>query len=212
MAKKQKYYVVWKGKQPGVYKTWDECKAQTAGFAKALYMSFNTELEAQKAFKEGAAAHIGRNASPKKIKTPEATLPREKIVWDSISVDAACSGNPGVMEYQGVDTRTKERLFHKKFPLGTNNIGEFLAIVHALALTQRQGLETPVYSDSRTAMGWVRKKRCKTLLEENPKTKELFELIRRAEAWLENNTWRNPLLKWETKSWGEIPADFGRKN
>lgn len=211
MAKKKKYYVVWKGHRPGVYGSWEECKAQINGFGQALYKSFGSEEEAKKALQQGPGEHIGKGV-PAKSKPARPSVSRQEIIWDSISVDAACSGNPGVMEYQGVDTRTKEKLFYKKFPLGTNNIGEFLAIVHALALTQKQGLETPVYSDSQTAMGWVRRKRCKTLLVENQQTAGLFDLIRRAEAWLAQNRWNNPLLKWETDSWGEIPADFGRKS
>lgn len=41
--------------------------------------------------------------------------------------------------------------------------------------------------------------------------KSVFDLIERAEAWLNANTWQNPILKWDTENWGEIPADFGRK-
>lgn len=212
MSKKQKFYVVWKGHQPGVYNTWSECQAQTMGFAKALYKSFDSEAEARKALLEGPARHIGGSPTTAKSSPKPAGMPSNaSVIWDSLSVDAACSGNPGVMEYQGVNTRTGEQLFHKKFPLGTNNIGEFLAIVHALALTKKQGLNTPIYSDSQTAMGWVRKKHCKTQLDHNAQTEELYEVIRRAESWLHQHSWNNPLLKWETDRWGEIPADFGRK-
>ncbi len=210
MTKKQKYYVVWKGNKPGIYLSWEECREQIAGFPKAQYKSFESMPEAQRAFKEGPALHLQPATRKPAAQTDRPASPSQ-VIWDSISVDAACSGNPGVMEYQGVDTRTKARLFHKKFPLGTNNIGEFLAIVHALALTQKQHLNTPIYSDSQIAIGWVRRKHCKTLLERNAQTKELFEVIQRAETWLKNNTWSNPLLKWETEDWGEIPADFGRK-
>lgn len=115
------------------------------------------------------------------------------------------------MEYQGVYTDTGEQLFHQKFPLGTNNIGEFLAIVHALALCYRQQANTPIYTDSQIAMGWVQRKHCKTQLPRNAKTERLYELIDRAETWLKTHTWSNPLLKWDTENWGEIPADFGRK-
>ncbi len=210
MAKKQKYYVVWKGHAPGVYASWEECRRQTQGFPQARYKSFDSAAEAQKAFREGPGGYLNA-PSIKRGASGASSKPGTEVVWDSISVDAACSGNPGVMEYQGVDTRSKSRLFYQKFPEGTNNIGEFLAIVHALAMTKQQNLSTPIYSDSQTAMGWVRKKRCKTQLEHNARTERLFEVIRRAEAWLENNTWSNPLLKWETEHWGEIPADFGRK-
>jgi ribonuclease HI len=134
------------------------------------------------------------------------------IVRPSISVDAACSGNPGVMEYRGVDTATGKELFHiGPFQQGTNNIGEFLALVHGLALLKQQNSSLPVYSDSVSAMAWVRNKKCKTTLAACEANKPLFNLIERAEKWLKNNTYTNPVMKWETQQWGEIPADFGRK-
>lgn len=133
-------------------------------------------------------------------------------ISNSIAVDAACSGNPGKMEYRGVYLRTGKEIFHFGPVWGTNNIGEFLAIVHGLALLKQKGLhDMPIYSDSVNAQIWVRKKKCKTTLERNEKTEELFKLIERAEAWLHNNTWRNQIIKWPTDEWGEIPADFGRK-
>jgi ribonuclease HI len=115
------------------------------------------------------------------------------------------------MEYQGVDTHTKEVLFHKKYQLGTNNIGEFLALVHGLAFLKKNGSDIPIYSDSVNALLWIKNKKCKTTLVKNNKTIELFETIARAEEWLKTNTWKNQLIKWETEKWGEIPADFGRK-
>ena len=45
----------------------------------------------------------------------------------------------------------------------------------------------------------------------NNKNKGLFELIDRALVWLKENTYTTTIVKWETKAWGEIPADFGRK-
>lgn len=215
MSKKKKYYVVWKGIKPGIYDSWAECQAQIKGVQGALYKSFTSEDEALQALVDGAGAHVGKgsksSSSISKIKGNLAAG-EKAIVWNSISVDAACAGNPGVTEYQGVDTKSKKRIFHKKFDLGTNNIGEFLAIVHALALFKNKGFHnTPIYTDSRTAMAWVRNKKVKTTLEKTPQTAELYMLIERAETWLKNNTWSNELLKWDTKKWGEIPADFGRK-
>lgn len=134
------------------------------------------------------------------------------IIKESLSVDAACSGNPGRMEYRGVDTGTGRVIFHVgPFEQATNNIGEFLALVHALALLKKQNLNLPVYSDSVTARAWVRNKKCKTTLERSPANRPVFELVERAEIWLQNNTCSNPVLIWDTKNWGEIPADFGRK-
>lgn len=130
---------------------------------------------------------------------------------EALCVDAACSGNPGPMEYRGVHIPSGRQIFHFGPVQGTNNIGEFLAIVHALALLKQKNSAMPVYSDSRTAQIWVQKRKCKTTLKRNEQTEPLFAIIARAERWLQNNTWTNPILKWDTENWGEIPADFGRK-
>ncbi|MCL4141673.1 UNVERIFIED_CONTAM: hypothetical protein GTU68_058535 [Idotea baltica] len=196
MAKKNKFYVVWEGLETGIYNSWTECQRQIKGYPNAKYKSFSSKAEAEDAF-------LGQYK--------DFTQKKANIVWDSISVDAACSGNPGVMEYQGVNTVTGDPIFHQKFALGTNNIGEFLAIVHALAMFQKQGKDTPIYTDSRIAMGWVKKKKAKTTLKHSPRTARLLELITRAESWLKTNTYSNEIMKWDTKNWGEIPADFGRK-
>ena len=138
-------------------------------------------------------------------------LPME-VKADAWAVDAACSGNPGPMEYQAIDLQTGYRVFHYGPVHGTNNIGEFLAIVHALALCWNQGLHNKIiYSDSYNAILWVQKRMCKTKLERNPKTEPLFQIIARAERWLQTHDYHNPIIKWETQKWGEVPADFGRK-
>ena len=134
-----------------------------------------------------------------------------EVEADAIAVDAACSGNPGPMEYRGVDLRTGQELFHFGPIQGTNNIGEFLAIVHALALQKKEGATRTIYSDSRTAIIWVSKKHCKTTLPRTPENAYLYNVIARAEQWLRVNSYPNKLLKWETERWGEVPADFGRK-
>lgn len=128
------------------------------------------------------------------------------------AVDAACSGNPGKMEYRGIDLATGQQLFHFGPIKGTNNIGEFLAIVHALALMEKHKIaDKIIYSDSYNAILWVNKKRCKTTLLRSSETEEVLNMVKRAELWLRDNTFRVPIVKWETRSWGEIPADFGRK-
>ena len=137
-------------------------------------------------------------------------LPLE-VKAEALAVDAACSGNPGPMEYRGVYLKTGQEVFHYGPVHGTNNIGEFLAIVHGLALLKQKDSAMTIYSDSRNAMLWVKNKKCKTKLERTAKTEQLFQLIERAELWLKENTHNIPLLKWETEKWGEIPADFGRK-
>lgn len=208
MAKaKKKFYVVWKGRKAGVYQTWAECKAQIEGYQEAKYKSFPTRAAAEAAYKQPFDMHIGQ----KKPRTPPKSGEGSPI-WKSLSVDAACSGNPGVLEYQGVDTASGKCIFHKgPFPQGTVNIGEFLALVHGLAYLKKQNIDVPIYSDSRTAIAWVRRKAANTKLARSPKNAPLFELIERAEHWLKTNEYSTEILKWDTKHWGEIPADFGRK-
>ena len=138
-------------------------------------------------------------------------LPAE-VTADAWAVDAACSGNPGPMEYRAIDLATGQQVFHYGPVHGTNNIGEFLAIVHALALMQQRGLAgKTVYSDSVNAMLWVQRRQCKTKLARTPQTEPLYGIIARAENWLRTHQWKNPVLKWQTDKWGEVPADFGRK-
>ena len=206
MAKKQKYYAVWQGKNKGVFDTWNECQEQIKGVKGAMYKAFDSRPAAEEALKSNYWNYVGKASEAVAVPQPSA-----EAVMDSLSVDAACSGNPGVMEYQGVRTFDKERVFHKKFPLGTNNIGEFLALVHGLSYLKKHNLPQPLYSDSVNAISWVKQKKCKTKLERNAQTEELFRFVERAEAWLQNNTYTTQILKWDTDNWGEIPADFNRK-
>jgi len=202
MAKK-KYYVVWEGRNKGILHSWDACKASIEGLKGAQYKSFTTYEEAKLALNNKAKYLYGAKSKPQ---------PKTAILKDTLSVDAACSGNPGVMEYRGVYVRTGEEVFRMgPYEHGTNNIGEFLALVHGLALLKKMGSNVPIYSDSVTAIGWVKKKHCNTKLERIPINEEIFELVERAENWLKKSTYTTQILKWDTKAWGEIPADFGRK-
>lgn len=210
MMKKQKYYVVWAGVTPGIYTSWTDCQLQTKGYEGAKYKSFESREEAEKAFASSPYAYIGRNTAKEKPALTDSPLPAA-IVENSLAVDAACSGNPGAMEYRGVHVASRQQVFHFGPMYGTNNIGEFLAIVHGLALLKQKGIEMPIYSDSVNAINWVRQKKCKTKLPRNARSEALFLLIERAEKWLRENTYTTPILKWETKLWGEVPADFGRK-
>ena len=204
---KQKFYVVWKGVEPGIYNSWNNCKRQVDNFDGALYKSFPTKEAATKAYNSGPWNYIGKNKAKK-----QPIISEGNYIKDSLAVDAACSGNPGPMEYRGVHTATGKELFLKgPYPKGTNNIGEFLALVHGLAFLKQQNIDIPIYSDSVNAMLWVKNKKCKTKLEPCEANKPIFELIERAEKWLNENVYKNKILKWETDRWGEIPADFGRK-
>lgn len=214
MARGRKFYVVWAGHSPGVYDSWEECKLQTDNFPGARFKSFDSQEDAVMAYRGDPQEYLnvfrGMGSRPKAIVNYDA-IP--EIVPGAIAVDAACSHNPGPVEYRGVDIRSGKELFHVG-PLagGSNNMGEFLAIVHALAwLTQIGRGDVTIYSDSRTAMAWVRKRHANTKIEPTPENARIRELVSRAEAWLTTHTPTNPLLKWDTERWGEIPADFGRK-
>jgi ribonuclease HI len=204
MTKKDKFYVIWVGRNPGVYQHWSDCKTQIEGIGNAKYKSFDSLNEAEDAFaKDWRPFYKSQNKNGQSEVKPSG---------DIIVVDAACSGNPGKMEYRGVYLRTNQEIFHQgPFMQGTNNIGEFLAIVHALALQTSKQLKMPIYSDSMNALVWVKKKKCNTKLVQTRANSEIFNLINKAEKWLKTHTSDIPLLKWETKLWGEIPADFGRK-
>ncbi len=214
MTKKQKYYVVWLGHKPGIYNSWADCQLQIKGFPNAKYKAFESIAEAEFAFTQNFQKFIIKNEPEKSATKKVATsnIP-DQIISDSISVDAACAGNPGIMEYRGVETKSKKQIFHQgPFYDGTNNIGEFLALVHVLALLHKHDNDhTAIYSDSKTAISWVKNKKAKTTLELTKRNQILFDLIERAETWLKTHTFKNPIIKWPTEKWGEIPADFGRK-
>ena len=207
---KQKYYVVWNGVTPGIYTSWSECQAQIKGYEGAVYKSFESREEAERAYASSPYHYVGRGAAARQASAEQPSWGAE-VQTEALAVDAACSGNPGPMEYRGVYLRTRQEIFHFGPMQGTNNIGEFLAIVHGLALLKQKGFDMPIYSDSVNAINWIKQKKCKTKLPRDAKTEELFHLIERAEKWLRENTYTTRILKWETKQWGEIPADFGRK-
>lgn len=208
--KKQKFYVVWQGRQTGIFQRWDEAEMHVKDFPGARFKSFENLTEATEAYREGPPKFVRKAGAPV---VASGKLPLVgKPIQESLSVDAACAGNPGVLEYQGVETATKRVVFSMgPFPEGTVNLGEFLAIVHALALLKRHDNAMPVYSDSRTGMSWVRKKEVKTALPRTARNAELFSLVDRALDWLRDNSYPNKILKWETQHWGENPADYGRK-
>lgn len=208
MAKKN-FYVVWNGVKPGVYNSWDECKQQVTGYDGAIYKSFPSKEIADKAFNESPWLYVGKQAANKNVKK---SIDWAVVEKNSLAVDAACSGNPGLMEYRGVYIQTGEQVFHQgPFEYGTNNIGEFLALVHGLALLKQRNIDIPIYSDSANAIKWIKDKKCKTKLERVPENMTIFYMIERAEKWLKENTYKTKIIKWETADWGEIPADFGRK-
>lgn len=217
MAQKSKFYVVWEGREPGIYDDWDDAFEQVDGFPGARYKAFPTYDSAvaafrgseseQAAFLTKLASHVGSGGSIRDY----TAIPEIRL--DAIAVDGACSRNPGPMEYRCVRVADGAEIFRKgPFAGGTNNIGEYLAIIHAAALLARRGdTTTPIYSDSRTALAWVRNRRANTKVAPTPENGPLLQIVARADAWIQTHTIPNPLLKWDTDRWGEIPADFGRK-
>ncbi len=211
---KRKYYVVWQGLSPGIYDSWEECQAQVEGFAGARFKAFPDIESATAAFRgsyeDQATLLIALS------RRPQADVGYEQfpeIRMDAWAVDGACAGVPGPMEYQGVELATGRRIFHfGPLPGGTNNIAEYVALVHALALLDRQGdHQRPIYSDSRTAIAWLRNRHSKTTLQPTAENAQVFQLLNRADRWVATHQLLNPVLKWQTETWGEIPADFHRK-
>ena len=212
MAKsKANFYVVWQGREPGIYDSWSACEAQVKGVA-AKYKGFATLAEAQQAFAATPEDYITRKPAGEADLVSKSDLQAKSILLPALAVDAACSGNPGTMEFRGVIADTGTQVFHRgPYVEGTNNIGEFLAIVLGLAYLKLHNLPWALYSDSKTAISWVRQRQCKTKIEWNTRNQDLFLAVRAAEKWLHENTWTTPIYKWDTEHWGEIPADFGRK-
>src|SRR5574340_697025 len=196
-----KYYVVWRGRRRGIFSSWAECERQVKGFVGAEFKAFASLAEATSAFARNYADYRGRSASQGRWKQLDAgpQLP-------SISVDAACSGSPGPLEFRGVDTGSGRQIF-RAGPLaeGTNNVGEFLAIVEALRWQRRHAPGQPIYSDSQNAIGWVREGKCRTKLKRTAVNRMLFQMIARAEEELpallvsgEGHSRRPTILKWDT--------------
>src|SRR5699024_4284086 len=212
MAKK-KYYVVWSGKKAGIFETWDDCKKQVLGVRGAESKAFPYKQEAVADVENVYKQEKGNQSKKENLSNKQLSSSGESTyIEESISVDAACSGNPGMMEYKGVYTKDGKEIFHYgPVPNGTNNVGEFLAIVHALSLLKQKNSSLPVYSESQIAIGWVKKRKMNTTIPRNESTEHLWKVIDRATQWLHNNTYSNEVLKWETHLWGESKADFGRK-
>lgn len=209
MPAQKKFYVVWKGRRTGIFDSWDECSAQVSGFVDAQYKAFPSRAAAEAAWKGAYEDYQGKRVSSL---TPAQRALIGAPLSDSYCVDAACSGSPGPVEYRCVHTATRRQIFRQgPFAGGTNNVGEFLALVHALSLFAQNGVSQPIYSDSANAIAWVKAGKCRTKLLRTEENRQLFELIARAEQWLAQNQPKNQILKWDTAAWGENPADFGRK-
>lgn len=208
---KRKFYVVWKGRSTGIFDSWEECNVQIKGFQGAEYKSFKTRQLAEQAFQSDSNEYIGKTIFETDLTEEQLKLLGDPVK-ESIAVDAAWNTLTGIVEYRGIYIATGEEVFYQgPFEDGTINIAEFLALVHALAYCKKNSLTIPIYSDSRNAISWVSDKQARTNHQASEKNKALFEMINRALKWLNENEYPNKVLKWQTRAWGENPADFGRK-
>ena len=224
-----KYYVVFRGFNPGVYDNWEEVKEQTNGFQGALFKGYASSEEAAEAYRNFTGAEdrddlirliFASKPSPANVNKQSGTsgdslsaiISNPEIDQDAWAVDASCLGNPGKMEYRGVEIKTGKVIFQQgPFEDATNNIGEYLALVHAMALMTKKGEYHNIYSDSKTAISWWRNRKVKTQLQPNEKNRKVFELLARASVWVNTHQFPAKVMKWQTERWGEIPADYGRK-
>lgn len=217
----KRYYVVFAGHNPGVYDDYNDAMEQVEGFENASFRAYDSPQEAAEAFRRSSYRRDSNELGAFLRKASDAALPKNgkpdyydfpEIDLNGWAVDASCMGNPGVMEYRGVELMSGRELFRVgPFKKGTNNIGEFLAIVHALALMAQRGEQHTIYSDSVSGMAWVRNRRVKTNLPRNAETEPVFRLMERALIWLNTHQYNTKILKWDTDRWGEVPADFNRK-
>jgi len=204
----KKFYVVRKWKKIWIFDSRDECKDSVNGFSDAKYKWFSSKENAEIALQEWWEKYYEVKKITKKVKVKNEDIP---FFTESIAVDAACSGNPWEMEYRGIDLQTWDEIFHEKFKIWTNNIWEFLAIVHWLNYLWNDN--RVIYSDSRIAISRVNQWKCKTQINsnENSDFSKTLDAVERAEKWLKENWINNKILKWNTEEWWEIPADFWRK-
>lgn len=213
VARRQKFYVVWVGFKPGIYDSWKECSSQTDGYRDARYKSFPTHEAALQAFTDGPDSYWGAAKSPSRHTTPPPNEIPNRPPSHSLCVDGAFNGRTGDMEYRGVWNHNRQVAFASSvIPNGTNNIAEFLAVVEAMQLLQKMGREWPIYTDSVTALSWIRKRQVKSTIFSDPfANQELKDRVIKALDWLTENNPQTPVFKWRTTQWGEIPADYGRK-
>ncbi len=203
MASSRRYYVVWRGRRPGVYDSWEACAEQVQGYPNALYRAYPSRALAEKAFRMG----------PEAAWLPTWALAEPGPERPSLAVDASASRPRGPVAYRGVLLQPRGKVqpvFEGRLGEATVPLGEFLALVRALQWLDAHEQRMPVYTDSTTALGWFhRGGPSPTALERTPEDarRSLEEALR----WLQQHPGPWDVRLWETAAWGENPADFGRK-
>ncbi len=163
----QKFYVVWEGRERGIFTDWDRCKAQIDKFAGARYKSFKTRAEAEAAFRGSSEASIGK--SHKAVARNTGKVPRtysaaevaELPVHTKIFADGGCEPNPGkagsgVAVYR--DGLVDELWYGLYNPRGTNNTAELNALHQALLMAEKEiesEVTVAIFCDSRYAIQCV---------------------------------------------------------
>lgn len=214
MASKQKFYAVRKGYQTGIFLTWEVCEKYVKGYPKAEYKSFYNKDDAEDYMrgKENEYTTV-TNSNSNSTHIPTGAF----LAVDGGTIGGNNSNGSTKCQYQIYNSQTQKVELTSKPIVGTNNIGEFLGIVKAIGILHKQNLHhIPIYSDSLIAIKWVKDKKAKTNLGNNNSSVDsivnTLDMLEAAEKFLHTISLANfTIRKWETKSWGENPADFGRK-
>jgi ribonuclease HI len=243
MARRFTHYVVWKGRKPGVYDSWSECYEQVNGYSGPVYKGFHSRGEAKEALKRDPLIYVrglpGKNTSQKshdqlkkearrrnryerraekrqQRKEAQAVVQRqERLELPCIVVDGSYLGNLDRMEYQAIGLPQNAIIFSDgPYRGGGASIAEFLGLVKGLQYLENRQMDMLIYSDSKTALSWVR--RCKVnsvILKRDDCPDQVKEMVQDALGWLRSNTdfTKGRFRKWHTTFWGENPADYGRK-
>jgi ribonuclease HI len=162
----QKFYVVWSGRQTGVFTDWATTQRAVNKYAGARFKSFPTRAEAEEAFAGGVATSASPNAAGRqKAATPDSERRASHTAHHfevTIYCDGACEPNPGHAGSGIVVYRTgklAELWFGLYNPTGTNNSAELNALYHALRMAEAEikaGNTVEVCSDSAYSINCIR--------------------------------------------------------
>ena len=162
MAKK-KFYVVWRGRETGIFTDWPRCQRSVEKFPDARYKSFPSRAEAEAAFKggnPGRAAYASRPAV-KKTAAAAASTPAAGDFQMQVYCDGGCEPNPGeagsgMAVYR--DGNLSELWYGLYNPQGTNNTAELNALYQSLkvaAAAVDQGVSVQVLCDSMYSLNCI---------------------------------------------------------
>lgn len=211
---KNKFYVVWKGRETGVFTDWTEVSKLIKGFRNAEYKGFANKESAELEFQLGSPSGRSKINEVKVSEKPEGASSKTKAPdYECLTVDGSYLGSKNMMQYRCVWNASGEEVFGTKPILGGNqNIAEFLALVGAMkyrVVTKQYDLH--IYSDSKTALSWVRNKKIKSTYDLGQLDEIVQNRIYGALEFISKSGVAKNLFKWESALWGEIPADYGRK-